>query len=602
MSWRSSHFSAWLSAAATRTRILLATTVAVAMLVSGMVLINAVVGDVADAASAPAVNVLANGGFETGFASFAGCGAVGTGWGCFSNGGGANYGFFDNNQPATVAEGGHSQSIEINTRGISGPSHDRYAGIYQTVRVVDWAEYTLALKGMIRTTVHTGDPWRYRVQVGWSQGATADWTKVTNWADVGWDTYYDRAAPGGFGTYITKFMAEAEYVTVYVRVWKKWGVPEETIDVTFDAITLTGRGAGFPVPTPTATATPIPGVIVLPTAAPTPMPTAVAAPVTVTQCAATERVVNGDFEKGFAKLTYGDVGNSWGHFVNGGRAAYGFYDEQWPPVIASGAHGQLIEINTKGMAAADGDRYAGIYQTITGLTKGTTYELTVKGMVRGTGGGPDAYRFQAQWGWNAGANADWTKATFSGLDLGSIYPRSEPGSLSTATVRFTAPDSTMTLFLRGWMKWGYTETEMDLNFDAISLRGCTTTTTQATQPTSPVVCTYAVKPGDYLGKIAANYGVSLAGLAAANSIWNYDHIYVGQLLTIPGCTTGGTVVYPPHPKPVPPPVAHRTHTVSRGESLSWIAAWYGVNMYDVARINGISDLNHVWVGQLLIIP
>ena len=117
-----------------------------------------------------------------------------------------------------------------------------------------------------------------------------------------------------------------------------------------------------------------------------------------------------------------------------------------------------------------------------------------------------------------------------------------------------------------------------------------------------MVCTYAVKPGDYLGKIAANYGVSLAGLAAANSIWNYDHIYVGQLLTIPGCTTGGTVVYPPHPKPVPPPVAHRTHTVSRGESLSWIAAWYGVNMYDVARINGISDLNHVWVGQLLIIP
>ena len=246
------------------------------------------------------------------------------------------------------------------------------------MRVVDWAEYTLALKGMIRTTVHTGDPWRYRVQVGWSQGATADWTKVTNWADVGWDTYYDRAAPGGFGTYITKFMAEAEYVTVYVRVWKKWGVPEETIDVTFDAITLTGRGRD-PGPDAHCHGYAHPWVIVLPTAAPTPMPTAVAAPVTVTQCAATERVVNGDFEKGFAKLTYGDVGNSWGHFVNGGRAAYGFYDEQWPPVIASGAHGQLIEINTKGMAAADGDRYAGIYQTITGLTKGTTYEAHREG-------------------------------------------------------------------------------------------------------------------------------------------------------------------------------------------------------------------------------
>ncbi len=601
MSWRSPRFSAWLSAAATRTRVVAATALAVAMLVSGMILINAVVGDVADAhgTSAP-VNVLANGGFENGFASLSGCGAVGSGWGCFTNGGGANYGFVDGNGRSAVAEGGHSQAIEINTWGLSGPSHDRYAGIYQTVKVVDWAEYTLALKGMIRTTVMTGDPWRYRVQVGWSQGATADWTKVANWTDVGWDTYYDRSSAGAFSNYSTKFMAEADYVTVYVRAWKKWGVPEEEIDITFDAITLTGPGAGqvVPVPTATATAMPAPGVIVLPT----PAPTAIPAPVTTTQCAATDLVANGDFEKGFANLTYGAVGNSWGHFINGGRAAYGFYDEQWPPVVASGTHGQLIEINTKGMAAADGDRYAGIYQTITGLTKGATYELTVKGMVRGTGVKLEDYPFQAQWGWNAGANADWTQASFSALDLGSLYPRTEPGSMGTATVRFTAPDSTMTLFLRSWMKWGVPESEMDLNLDAISLRGCTTTTTNPVKPVHPVACTYAVKPGDYLGKIAANYGVSLIGLAAANGIWNYDHIYVGQMLTIPGCTTGAAVVHPAHPKPVPPPVVHRTHTVGSGESLSWIAAWYGVNMYDLARVNGISNLNHVWIGQVLIIP
>ena len=600
MSWRSPQFSAWLSAAATRTRVVVATTVAVAMLLSGMVLINAVVGNVADAHNASPVNVLANGGFENGFASLSGCGGVGTGWGCFTNGGGVNVGFGDDNQSARVAEGGHSQLITMNTVGMSGPSADRYAGIYQTVKVVDWAEYTLALKGMIRTTVHDGDPWRYRVQVGWTQGATADWTKVANWADVGWDTYYDQSGSGPLSSYSTKFMAEADYVTVYVRVWKKWGVPEETIAVNLDAITLTGLGAGWPAPTPTATATviPAPGVIVLPTPAPTTIP----APVTVTQCAGPDRVVNGDFEKGFAQLTYGAVGNNWGHFINGGRAAYGFYDEQWSPVIASGSHGQLIEINTKGMAAADGDRYAGIYQTITGLTKGTTYELTVKGLVRGTGVELADYPFEAQWGWTAGANTDWTKATFSALDLGSLYPRTEPGSLGTATVRFTAPDSSMTLFVRSWMKWGIPESEMDLNLDAISLRGCTTTTTQPSTPTNPVVCTYAVKPGDYLGKIAANYGVSLVGLAAVNHIWNYDHIYVGQLLTIPGCTTGGTVTPPPAPKPAPPPVAHRTHTVSAGENLSWIAAWYGVNMYDLARANGISNLNHVWVGQVLIIP
>jgi len=398
-------------------------------------------------------------------------------------------------------------------------------------------------------------------------------------------------------------------VTVYVRVWKKWGVPEEEIDVTFDAISLTGPGAGWPAPTgtPTATRTATPAPSVAVTVLPTTAPTPAATPVSVTHCAAPNRVANGDFESGFAKLTYGDVGKSWGHFVNGGRAAYGFYDEQWPPVIAGGSHGQLIEINTKGLAAADGDRYAGIYQTFTGLTKGATYELTVKGMLRGTGGGPDAYRFEAQWGRNAGANADWTKAAWTRMDLGSIYERTAPGSMGTYTVRFTAPDSAMALFLRGWMKWGTTETEMDLNLDGLSLRGCTTTTTPPAPPTPPtqpvVVCTYKVKAGDYLGRIAAKYGVSLVGLAAANQIWNYDHIYVGQVLTIPGCWSGGTVVQPPPTTPAPPPPAvHRTHTVSPGESLSWIAAWYGVNMYDLARVNGISNLNHVWVGQVLVIP
>ncbi len=35
-------------------------------------------------------------------------------------------------------------------------------------------------------------------------------------------------------------MAESNYLTVYVRVLKKWGVPNEEIDVNFDAISLTG--------------------------------------------------------------------------------------------------------------------------------------------------------------------------------------------------------------------------------------------------------------------------------------------------------------------------------------------------------------------------
>ncbi|MCB0187745.1 MAG: LysM peptidoglycan-binding domain-containing protein, partial [Caldilineaceae bacterium] len=39
------------------------------------------------------------------------------------------------------------------------------------------------------------------------------------------------------------------------------------------------------------------------------------------------------------------------------------------------------------------------------------------------------------------------------------------------------------------------------------------------------------------------------------------------------------------------------HIVQPGDSLSVIAARYGVSMGDLAAANGISNNDHVWVGQ-----
>lgn len=44
------------------------------------------------------------------------------------------------------------------------------------------------------------------------------------------------------------------------------------------------------------------------------------------------------------------------------------------------------------------------------------------------------------------------------------------------------------------------------------------------------------------------------------------------------------------------------HWVRRGETLSGIAARYGVSMWAIARANGITNLNRIYVGQLLVIP
>ena len=46
----------------------------------------------------------------------------------------------------------------------------------------------------------------------------------------------------------------------------------------------------------------------------------------------------------------------------------------------------------------------------------------------------------------------------------------------------------------------------------------------------------------------------------------------------------------------------QTHTVQAGENLFRISLRYGVNMYDVARLNGITNLALIYVGQVLRIP
>lgn len=213
-------------------------------------------------ASAQGGNLLRNGSFEQGFVEQAGCGVIGVGWHCFTNDGETNYGFFDDPLAATAADGQHSQLIELSTveQGFANP--DRFAGIYQTVSVDCPAVYQINLRGMIRTSTKNDsfrDPWRYRVQIGWTFGSTTAWQAVTNWTDVGWDTYGYQLAPTSLNSYQAKLITQAPYITIFVRVWKKWGEIGETLAVNLDSISLTrSNNSGA----------------ILPTLAPTPIPTA----------------------------------------------------------------------------------------------------------------------------------------------------------------------------------------------------------------------------------------------------------------------------------------------------------------------------------------
>ena len=119
---------------------------------------------------------------------------------------------------------------------------------------------------------------------------------------------------------------------------------------------------------------------------------------------------------------------------------------------------------------------------------------------------------------------------------------------------------------------------------------------------------HTVSRGETLSGIAGWYGVSVRALMQANGIWNPNHIYVGQVLCIPG---GG---YPPQPQPQPPWPEPQPkpwpgqctctvcHIVRHGESLSMIASYYGVSPHAIAECNRIYDWNHIYAGQKLCIP
>jgi N-acetylmuramoyl-L-alanine amidase len=107
--------------------------------------------------------------------------------------------------------------------------------------------------------------------------------------------------------------------------------------------------------------------------------------------------------------------------------------------------------------------------------------------------------------------------------------------------------------------------------------------------------TVTVVIGDTLSAIAADYGVSVADLAAANGISDPNQILAGSTLVVPGA---GAPAAAPSPPSAPPP----TVTVMLGDTLTAIAAQYGVSVPTLASANGISDPNQILVGATLVVP
>jgi len=139
----------------------------------------------------------------------------------------------------------------------------------------------------------------------------------------------------------------------------------------------------------------------------------------------------------------------------------------------------------------------------------------------------------------------------------------------------------------------YNRTSLD-NYGQVSKAGSI-----VSQPSAPAPApgqasgTYTVVKGDTLSSIAARYGTSYQELAKINGIANPNVIYVGQVLKLSGSA----------PKPTgPPSTSGGSYTVVKGDTLSGIAQRYGTNYQTLAAINGISNPNRIYPGQVIKLP
>ena len=100
-----------------------------------------------------------------------------------------------------------------------------------------------------------------------------------------------------------------------------------------------------------------------------------------------------------------------------------------------------------------------------------------------------------------------------------------------------------------------------------------------------------LQSGDTLSEIAQMYGTTVQEIASVNNIANPNLIFPGQVLriltnsTVNGSETRGT--------------GSITYTVRRGDTLSQIAAAYGVTVASIIEINNIQNPDLIFPGQKL---
>ena len=152
--------------------------------------------------------------------------------------------------------------------------------------------------------------------------------------------------------------------------------------------------------------------------------------------------------------------------------------------------------------------------------------------------------------------------------------------------------------------------------------GATTTppSARATPPSGSESPRYTIVRGDTMSGIAARFGVSTQSLLSANGLGWSSIIYPGHSVVIPGPpatppparddgaiditpVVDVTPIAPPQPSPTPPPApASTTYVIRSGDTITGIAARFGVTIQAVLDANGLTRSSIIYAGRTLTVP
>ncbi len=113
--------------------------------------------------------------------------------------------------------------------------------------------------------------------------------------------------------------------------------------------------------------------------------------------------------------------------------------------------------------------------------------------------------------------------------------------------------------------------------------------------TAVAPATYRVAAGDTVSSIAGRYGLATASVLALNGLGWKSVIYPGQVLKLGSGAAAPTPV-------APSSSASSRYTIRTGDTISRIAATFGVSVQAVLTANGLGWSSIIYPGQTLAIP